>query len=220
MGIVSILSGSDHGTAIAAIGDDGVAVFPPNTTRLTQFALEGSGVGIEKIAMLSASDAAPKVPVVEGTYTPENGLAPLTAGTAPEAYHHQDVVTLKEVVNSALGIKDNTGYLTATDLRTQGGVLADPLLLNFRTVWRYRHVRSAFEALTKIEGSVVSFHPDFEDVPEVDPHISARGNIPFNTEAGRITRLPSDWIHDHFADGLLCLLSNPEIAYRRPVGRI
>ena len=181
-----------------------------NTSRLTQFELERSGVGIEKIVELTTSDAASKTPVVEGTYTPEQGLAPLTAATAPEAYHHQDTITLKEVVNSALGVKDNTGYLSASDLKTQGGVLEDPILLNFKTAYRYRSVRDAFEKLTKIESSVISFHPDFEDLPLVDPHISVRGNIQFNTEPGRITRLPTDWIYSPFSKSLFVLLSNAE----------
>lgn len=181
-----------------------------NTARLTQFELERSGVGIEKIAELTTSDAASKTPVVEGTYTVEGGLAPLTAATDPEAYHHQDAILLKEVVNSALGVKDNTGFLSASDLKTQGGVLEDPILLNFKTAYRYRGVRAAFEKLTKIENSVISFHPDFEDLPLVDPHISVRGNIQFNTEPGRITRLPTDWIYSPFSKSLFVLLSNAE----------
>ena len=181
-----------------------------NTARLRQFELERSGVGIEKIAELTTSDAASKTPVVEGMYISERGLAPLTAGAAPEAYHHQDPITLKAVVNDALGIKDNTGYLSASDLKTQGGILEDPILLNFKTAYRYRRVRDAFETLTKIENSVISFHPDFEDLPEVDPHISVRGNIGFNTEVGRITRLPTDWIYSPFSKSLYVLLSNPE----------
>ena len=181
-----------------------------NTSRLTQFALERSGIGIEKIAELYTSDTESKTPVVEGTYIPERGLAPLTAHTTPEAYHHQDHLLLKEVVNNALGIKDNTGFLSASDLKTQGGLLEDPILLNFKTAYRYRSVRDAFEKLTKIGGNLTSFHPDFEDLPEVDPHISVRSNIQFNTELGRITRLPSDWIYDPFSKSLYVLLSNPE----------
>ena len=180
-----------------------------NTSRLTQFELERSGVGIEKIAELTTADAASLVPVVEGTYSPEAGLSPLTAGTETEAYHHQDALVLKEVVNNALGVKDNTGYLSASDLKTQGGVLEDPLLLNFKTGYRYRSVRDAFEKLTKIGGNLTSFYPDFEDLPLVEPHISVRGNIQFNTEYGRITRLPVDWIYDGAAKRLYVLLSNP-----------
>ena len=181
-----------------------------NTARLTLFELERSGVGIEKIAELTTSDTESDTPVVEGTYTPEGSLAPLTAAVTPEAYHHQDTLTLKEVINSALGIKDNTGYLSASDLKTQGGSLENPILLNFKTPYRYRTVRDAFEKLTKIQSNLTSFHPDFEDLPLVDPHISVRGNIQFNTEAGRITRLPTDWIYDPFAKSLYVLLSNPE----------
>ena len=179
-----------------------------NTTRLTQIELEGAGIGIEKIAQLDTGDPERTLPVVEVTYQPESGMTPLTAGSA-EAYHHQDCLNLKDVVNDALGIKDNSGFLSPADLKTQGGTLDDPLLINFKTAWRYQKVRSAFEKLTKIDAYLTSLFPDFEDLPMVEPHISVRGNIQFNTEAGRITRLPVDWILDEATNRLYVLLSNP-----------
>ena len=179
-----------------------------NTTRLTQIELQGAGIGIRKIAQLQSADPDRTVPVVEGTYSPETGLAPLTAGTAL-AYHHTDCITLKEVVNDALGTKDNSGFLSASDLKTQGGRLDYPVLLDFKTSWRYLKVREAFEKLTKIDAYLTSLYPDFEDLPEVDPHISVRGNIQFNTETGRIRRFPVDWAYDDFTNRLYVLLSNP-----------
>ena len=35
------------------------------------------------------------------------------------------------------------------------------------------------------------------------------GNIAFDTEAGRISRLPTDWVYDATGDRLFVLLSNP-----------
>ena len=179
-----------------------------NTTRLTQIELDGAGIGIQKIAQLESPDPDSTVPVVEGTYQAESGLVPLTAGEAL-AYHHTDCLTLKEVVNDALGTKDNTAFLSPSDLKTQGGRLENPVLLNFKTSWRYQKVREAFEKLTKIDAYLTSLYPDFEDVPEVDAHISVRGNIQFNTEHGRITRLPVDWVYDDTSERLYVLLSNP-----------
>ena len=180
-----------------------------NTTRLTQIDLEGAGIGIEKIAVLESTEVSENLlPVVEGTYTPETGLAPLSAGDA-QAFHHTDCLNLKDVVNDALGIKDNSAFLSASDLKTQGGTLDAPVLLNFKTAYRYQKVRTAFEKLTKVSAYLTSLYPDFEDLPEVEPHISVCGNIQFNTEPGRITRLPVDWILDETARRLYVLLSNP-----------
>ena len=181
-----------------------------NTTRLTQIGLEGAGVGIEKIAQLEASDLETQTPVVEGTYTPESGLTPLSVSKDAEAHHHRDGLSIKQVINNALGVKDNTGVLTDSDFKTQGGTLENPVLLRYKTAYRYKRVRHALEKLTKIASHLTTLHSDFENLEDVDVHISALGNIPFNTETGRITRLPVDWIYDSATDRLYVLLSNPE----------
>ena len=82
--------------------------------------------------------------------------------------------------------------------------------MRFKTVYRYKRVRHALEKLTKIASHLTTLHSDFENLEDVDVHISALGNIPFNTETGRITRLPTDWIYDSATDRLYVLLSNPE----------
>ena len=181
-----------------------------NTTRLTQIDLEGAGVGIEKIVQLDAPASDDNMPVVEGTYTPESGLTPLSVSRDAEAHHHRDALGIKQVINDALGLKDNTGVLTASDFKTQGGRLGDPLLLRYKTAFRYKRVRHALEKLTKIASHLTTLHSDFENIQEVDAHISVLGNIAFNTEAGRITRLPVDWIYNTATDRLYALLSNPE----------
>lgn len=180
-----------------------------NTTRLTQIQLEGAGVGVEKIVELSPQGEDAQEPVVEGSYTPEQGLAPLKVSENPEAYHHQDCLTLKDVINDALGTKDNTGVLNPTDFKTQGGYLGDPLLLKTKTAYRYKTIRSAFERLSKLPSHLTTVFTDFEDLPSVEPHISARENIQFNTEPGRITRLPTDWVYDPATRNLYVLLTNP-----------
>ena len=179
-----------------------------NTTRLTQINLEGAGIGIEKIAQLDTGTDN-NAPVAEGVYVPESAMLPLSVSDDVQAYIHQTQLTQKEIANDALGTKDDTGFLTASDFKVQGGVFDDPVLLNYKTAYRYKTARSALEKLTKVETYLTTLLTDFENTPEVEEHISARGNIAFDTEAGRISRLPTDWVYDATGDRLFVLLSNP-----------
>ena len=101
---------------------------------MTQIQLEGAGIGVEKIAELYPEGEASEVPVVEGSYMPESGIAPLKGfSDSAVAYHHHTRLRLKDVVNDALGIRDNSGVLSQADFKAQGGLLGDPVLLNFKT---------------------------------------------------------------------------------------
>ena len=145
-----------------------------NTTRLTQINLEGAGIGIEKIAQLD-TDTDNNAPVAEGVYAPESAMLPLSVSEDVQAYIHQTQLTQKEIANDALGTKDDTGFLTASDFKVQGGVFDDPVLLNYKTAYRYKTARSALEKLTKVETYLTTLLTDFENTPEVEEHISARG---------------------------------------------
>ena len=180
-----------------------------NTTKLSKTELTESGIGINKIIELELLNSESNQLVIEGTYSPETAMVPLTVSEAPEAYHHQDALTLKDVSNSLLGTKDGTARLSVSDLRTQGGALDNPLLLNYKTAYRYKNTKHAFDDLTKNSSILTTLFADFQDVPETYPHITAIGNLQFNTERGRITRLPTSWLHDPIANRLYALLSNP-----------
>ena len=180
-----------------------------NTTRLNQIQLEGAGIGVPKIVELYPTGQSSQEPVVEGTYAPEPGMVPLTVLETAQAYHHKDNLVLKEVINDALGIKDNTGILDRNNFKAQGGFLGDPILINYKTTFRYKSIRNSFDKLTKLPSNLTTVFSDFEDLPEVEAHISVRENIQFNTEPGRITRLPTAWRHDSATNRLYVLLSNP-----------
>ena len=185
-----------------------------NTYHLRQTTLAGAGLGKPVKAMVYAPDDTAEA-VREGQYTPETSLTPLNVDVDASAYAHDRAIALKSVMNRPEGVLvDRTGYLTDSDLKTQGGYIEDvpALLIDFRTQHRQRQVSWIADALAKV-GQVYSVDTDFGGVSETD-HISVSGNLAFATETGRILRYPVDWIHDATNDRLYVLLSNPSDAIR------
>ena len=176
--------------------------------RYTRQELTARDIGIPKVAELTSTESQQDTPIQEGLYFPESEFLPLTVASDPRAYHHETELTLKEVRNNALGARDNTGFLSDSDLKTQGGVLEDPLLLKTFVGYQYRPVKSAIEALTKSQESPISVYARFDDVQEVGPHVSVRGSIAHNTETGRTVRFPTDWVYDPHNRQLFILLAN------------
>ena len=150
--------------------------------------------------------------VVEGIYTPETGIAPLNVGRNALAKHHTRDLTLKSLMNRHEGVFiDDTGFLSATDLKTQGGYLSpqtSPILLDSETALLKKTAHSAVEALATADPD--RFYSVYTDVEtSVDkPYVSSNGNLAFHTASGRILRTPADWIHDATENILYALLSN------------
>ena len=175
---------------------------------LRQIQIAGSGHGIPKLAALYPPPNAETEPVKEGVYTPDTALLPLNLDKQAKAWVHTETLELKDVVNQPETLLERKGFLSDADLKTQGGYLEDALsvLLQFRTNPRNRKAAALVDALTKL-GRVYSVDTDFEAYAK-DAHISTNGNIAFNTESGRILRLPVAWLHDDTTDRVYVLLSN------------
>ena len=146
--------------------------------QFEQTQLSQSGLGLPKIAQLDPPDTA-GFDTNEGNYTPENALVPLDVdGIRSAAYAHTHRLTLKQVANSIEGIsRDNTGYLEADALKTQGGYYDEPLLLDFKTALRRIPLNAA---LTKI----ATLLPNYTVISDVEPistdwHIATHGNVGF-----------------------------------------
>ena len=175
---------------------------------LRQIQIAGSGHGISKLAALFPPTNAESEPVKEGVYTPDTSLVPLNLDKQAKAWVHAESLELKDVVNQPETMLDRKGFLSDADLKTQGGFLEDALsvLLQFRTNHRNRKASALVDALAKL-GRVYSVDTNFEAYVK-DAHISTNGNIAFNTESGRITRLPVSWLHDDTNNLVYVLLSN------------
>ena len=150
--------------------------------------------------------------VVEGIYTPETGIAPLNVGRNALAKHHTRDITLKSLMNRHEGVSiDDTGFLSATDLKTQGGYLApqtSPILLDSEIALLKKTAHSAVEALATADPDhLYTVDTDIEAFVDA-PYVSSNGNLAFYTASGRILRTPIDWIHDATENILYALLSN------------
>ena len=178
-----------------------------SASRLTKTNIEGLGIGIPKIAVLTNDDER-KEPIVEGAYSPESSLAPLDIDDDVEVYHNETALTAKDVANSALGVKDNTGVLSESSFNVQGGILDTPLLLRYKSVYRFIPMAQAFEKLSKSEAAFSSVLSAFDDISDVDAHVSVRASLGYNTEEGRIVRLPSDWMYNATTSRLYFLMSS------------
>ena len=176
---------------------------------LRQTTLNESGVGLTKVAQLNANGGQ----LNEGEYrVPEEGLLPLDVnGVQSKAYAHADRLTLKRVANLLEGVSiDNSGYLETDAFKTQGGALADPVLLQFKTAFRRVPIASALAKIGILLPNLNIQSDVFE--PEVDAHIQSNGNIASMTEDGRTLRYPIGWVADETNAKTYILLTNPSAA--------
>ena len=145
----------------------------------------------------------------EGVYIPEGSLSPVQPESG-KAWNDRTELTLRQLQLPSRGVGlANTGYLSANDLRTSGGFLENPPVLNAKALPRSEDVRFLIAQLA-LSGVVYNTDIQLTDVELEDPTILNRGSVPYSVENTRITRLPTDWVHDSTNDRLLSLLSNPE----------
>ena len=140
---------------------------------------------------------------------------PRIVAIADPTWHRHGVVRPHEIDISRLPlssegpVESNTGYLTTQDFRTAGGFLASLPVLRFKTEHRAEDVRFLFKQLG-INKDIYQTQIDIPAIQRDTPFILNRGSVPFSIEDTRITRLPTDWVHDSTNDRVLNLLSNPE----------
>ena len=146
---------------------------------------------------------------VEGVYVPEGSLSPIQLHSG-EAWHDRTQLTLRDLALPSEGAAlANTAYLTNATLQTSGGFLDDIPVLKFLTQHRAEDVKFLLAQLG-LNQDIYNVETDLLNTTLDDPYILNRGSVPFSVEDTRITRLPTDWVHDATNDRLLSLLSNPE----------
>ena len=145
----------------------------------------------------------------EGVNIPESSLLPIQLGTGT-AWSDRTKLDISRLPLSSEGpVESNTGYLTSQDFRTAGGFLASLPVLRFKTEHRAEDVRFLIKQAA-INKDIYQTQIDIPAIQRDTPFILNRGSVPFSIEDTRITRLPTDWVHDSTNDRVLNLLSNPE----------
>ena len=145
----------------------------------------------------------------EGVNIPESSLLPIQLGTGTAWADRTKLDISRLPLPSEGPAQSNTGYLTTQDFRTAGGFLASLPILRFKTEHRAEDVRFLFKQLG-INKDIYQTQIDIPAIERDTPFILNRGSVPFSIEDTRITRLPTDWVHDSTNDRLLIPLSNPE----------
>ena len=175
------------------------------TTRLRNTLVSDFGTLTKWDALKQQSDAVN----YEGVNVPESSLLPIQLGTGT-AWSDRTKLDISRLPLSSEGpAQSNTGYLTSQDFRTAGGFLASLPVLRFKTEHRAEDVRFLFKQIA-INKDIYQTQIDIPAIQRDTPFILNRGSVPFSVEDTRITRLPTDWVHDSTNDRLLIPLSNPE----------
>ena len=175
------------------------------STRLRNALVSDFGTLTKWDALKQQSDAVN----YEGVNVPESSLLPIQLGTGT-AWADRTKLDISRLPLSSEGpAQSNTGYLTSQDFRTAGGFLASLPILRFKTEHRAEDVRFLFKQLG-INKDIYQTQIDIPAIQRDTPFILNRGSVPFSIEDTRITRLPTDWVHDSTNDRLLIPLSNPE----------
>ena len=175
------------------------------STRLRNTLVSDFGTLTKWDALKQQSDAVN----YEGVNVPESSLLPIQLGTGT-AWSDRTKLDISRLPLSSEGpAQSNTGYLTSQDFRTAGGFLASLPILRFKTEHRAEDVRFLFKQLG-INKDIYQTQIDIPAIQRDTPFILNRGSVPFSIEDTRITRLPTDWVHDSTNDRLLIPLSNPE----------
>ena len=200
-----LFSGRIHEPA-ASISDAEVRISAVDiSTRLRNTLVSDFGTLTKWDSLKQQSDAVN----YEGVNVPESSLLPIQLGTGT-AWSDRTKLDISRLPLSSEGpAQSNTGYLTSQDFRTAGGFLASLPILRFKTEHRAEDVRFLFKQLG-INKDIYQTQIDIPAIQRDTPFILNRGSVPFSIEDTRITRLPTDWVHDSTNDRVLILLSNPE----------
>ena len=163
-----------------------------------------SGFGtLEKWEVLDTeSDGADRI----FEYTPDENLLPIQIDSA-RAWHDQTELTLQKSVLPSEGPPSaaDVGQITADGIKTFGSLASDPIL-KFKAHPQSKSVPYLANHIALSAGAY-QVVVDAEAIELENPYILNRGNIPFNIEKTRITRLPVDWVYDETNKRLLILLS-------------
>ena len=175
------------------------------TTRLRNALTSDFGTLTKWDSLKQQSDAVN----YEGVNIPESSLLPIQLGTGT-AWADRTKLDISRLPLSSEGpAESNAGYLTSQDFRTAGGFLASLPILRFKTEHRAEDVRFLIKQIA-INKDIYQTQIDIPAIQRDTPFILNRGSVPFSIEDTRITRLPTDWVHDSTNDRVLTLLSNPE----------
>ena len=200
-----LFSGRIHEPA-ASISEAEVSISAVDiSTRLRNALVSDFGTLTKWDALKQQSDAVN----YEGVNIPESSLLPIQLGTGT-AWSDRTKLDISRLPLSSEGpVESNTGYLTTQDFRTAGGFLASLPILRFKTEHRAEDVRFLIKQAA-INKDIYQTQIDIPAIQRDTPFILNRGSVPFSVEDTRITRLPTDWVHDSTNDRVLNLLSNPE----------
>ena len=167
--------------------------------------MRSNRLGIRKAAETQAGSTT----AIEGVYRLAPEMQPALASDA-NAQSDRRAITLKDTANPTISaIRDYTGFLTETDVRTEGGLLDEAVLMRYKTPHRNLPAEQALHYLSKID-RIYTVSADIH-IPEVDEaFFSPRGNIAYDTEDGRTERVPVDWIYDETHKQMYILLSAPD----------
>ena len=213
---VDSVVGSDTHTHLLFSGTvlDNVADINATRVRLTciDLSLELRNTPVEAFGTIEKWDALRQrsdEDTFEGVYVPEGSLLPIQLYSG-EAWHDRTQLTIRDLALPSEGVAlANTAYLTTATLQTSGGFLDDIPVLKFLTQHRAEDVKFLLAQLG-LNQDIYNVETDLLNTTLDDPYILNRGSVPFSVEDTRITRLPTDWVHDATNDRLLSLLSNPE----------
>ena len=161
---------------------------------------------LEKYAILD-TDAAAGDRIYE--YAPEDSLLPIQV-EGGRAWRDQTELTLRQTALPTEGPPPAADLvqITATGLHVFGGFVDKPLL-KFKMYPQYKSIEFLANQLA-LNAGLYQVNLDVDDTELENPYILNRGNVAFNVEKTRITRLPVDWVYDETSERLLILLSHPD----------
>jgi len=103
-------------------------------------------------------------------------------------------------------------FLDGSNIKVYNCPATDPLFVTLNGEYRYRHIKTFFEALAAVDGdfSARVAIPEFPEMSE--GFFSSRGNVAYNIENTKITRTVVDWLYDATDKQFWYLLSHPSSA--------
>ena len=160
--------------------------------------------GVEKYA----KGLQQNTPSYEGVYVPERSVLPIVMGSAAGWVAAEKLEVRKER-NRSEGVRvADVIYASTSDIRSQGGPLAEEPLLRFKSGFRQIDVRQAIQKICNAAGV---YNPDIMiSSPRLPkPELQPIRNIQFPVTNTRIQHVPVDWKHDATNNKRYTLLSNP-----------
>ena len=100
-------------------------------------------------------------------------------------------------------------FLDGNNIKVYNCPATDPIFVTLNGEYRYRHIKTFFEALAAVDGdfSARVAIPEFPEMSE--GFFSSRGNVAYNIENTKITRTVVDWLYDATDKQFWYLLSHP-----------